>query len=301
MKTKPQRRATGHNKLAFAFMALGGLLMHGKSHAAIVAYEGFDYSAGDLNTRNGGSGWGGAWSANVSADVVSSDLTYGNLDTTGGSVAVTGGANHFGGARAIDLITPGLLANGTELWFSMMMGYNAAGNRSNSQLTLVLGDESMKTANGTIMYNFPTVGATGLGVTLGRFGTNGKIVATQIGDTTNDNNSFGTGQATTVLEPTLTTNVDYRFVVGRITWGAIEDMIDIFLPGTDLALGSVHSTLTVNVNQSGYDTVSWRRGDGVVLDEIRFGSSYAAVSPIPEPRAALLGGLGLLALLRRRR
>ena len=46
------------------------------------------------------------------------------------------------------------------------------------------------------------------------------------------------------------------------------------------------STLTVNVDQSTFDTLTWSRGDVVTLDEIRFGNSLAAVAgleifPIP--------------------
>jgi MYXO-CTERM domain-containing protein len=123
----------------------------------------------------------------------------------------------------------------------------------------------------------------------------------------NDTNAaFGTGQGTIVVPNSDdNNNVDYRFVVGRITWGATasdDDVIDIFLPDTNLNLGSVHSTLTVDVDQSGYDTISFARGDKVVMDEIRFGASYADVSPIPEPSAAALAGLLFgLGLLRRRR
>jgi len=39
----------------------------------------------------------------------------------------------------------------------------------------------------------------------------------------------------------------------------------------------------------------------ITYDEIRFGATFADVSPVPEPSAALLGALGVLALLRRRR
>ncbi len=300
MKTKTQRRSTGSNTLAFALMALGGLLMPGKSEAALVAYEGFDYAAGALGSASGGTGWSGNWSSNSATLVTDSDLTYGSLDTSGGSIGNLAAAiNRFGASRTIDLATPGLLANGSELWFSLMMGYDTAGNRTNSRLSFVLGTEAISTANGND-YTF-TTGTTGLGVTFGRFGsTNGNIVATR----TNDADLvFGTGSdgSNPVVYAADSLQVDYAFVVGRITWGELSDTIDLFLPDANLNLGSVHSTLTTNVDQSGYDTISFKRGDRVVMDEIRFGSSYASVTPIPEPRAALLGGLGLLALLRRRR
>ena len=290
------------------FLSCTALLLgtHSAVQGALVAYEPFDYSAGALGSASGGTGFAGNWSSNGTTNVVAADLTYGDLDTAGGRIGnLSGGQNRFGASRTIDLSTPGLLADGEELWFSLMMGYDSGGNRTNSRLTFVLGTESMSGAN--FAYYFPTAGATGLGVTLGRFGSNGRIVATQVRDSTFGasgfgGNVYGTGQTTTVVpDSNGSLNVDYRLVVGRITWGASTDTIDIFLPDTNLNLGSVHSTLTVDVDQSGYDTISFARGDKMVMDEIRFGATSADVLPVPEPGVALLGGLGVLAMLRRRR
>ena len=102
-------------------------------------------------------------------------------------------------------------------------------------------------------------------------------------------------------------------VVGKITWGASTDTVELYLPDTSGNLGLVQSTATANVNQSVFDTLTFHtRYQGsttagantdVALDEIRFGPSQADVliAPIPEPTAALFGGLGVLALLCRRR
>ncbi len=241
-----------------------------------IAYEPFDYPAGALGSASGGSGWNGNWSSNSATLVTDSDLTYSSLDTSGGSIGDLAAAiNRFGASRAIDLATPGLLANGTELWFSLMMGYDTAGNRTNSRLSFVLGTEAISTANGND-YTF-TTGTTGLGVTFGRFNSvNGNIVATR----TNDADLvYGTGSdgSNPVVPAATNTTVDYAFIVGRITWGESSDTIDLFLPDANLNLGPVHSTLTTDVDQSGYDTVSFKRGDRVVMDEIRFGASYESV------------------------
>lgn len=274
--------------------------------ADLVAYEGFDYTAGPLGSASGGTGFTGNWASNADTNVVGTDLTYGALATDGGSIGgLNANVNRSGGSRTIDLATPGLLANDAELWFSVIMGYDALGNRTNSRLAIVLGDESMATGTGQLYY-FPTAGATGLGVTLGYFSAGAgsrAIVATQVRDSTFgtgfSGNVFGTGNNTiAVPDSNGSNNIDYRLVVGRITWGATEDTIDLFLPDTALTLGSVHSTLTVNVDQSGYDTISFARGDRVVMDEIRFGATALEVMPVPEPGSLALLGVGgaLLAL-----
>ena len=66
-------------------------------------------------------------------------------------------------------------------------------------------------------------------------------------------------------------------IVGKITWGTTSDTIAIYQPDANLNLGSLISTLTTNVNQSTQDTMTWSRGDVVMLDEIRFSTSYASV------------------------
>lgn len=68
-----------HPICANASVLLAGLLLTSNvSHAAQMAYEGFDYAtgAGNLTTQNGGTGWNGAWQTvnNGSADVVTGSL-----------------------------------------------------------------------------------------------------------------------------------------------------------------------------------------------------------------------------------
>jgi hypothetical protein len=88
-------------------------------------------------------------------------------------------------------------------------------------------------------------------------------------------------------------------------WGAdgvTNDTLTLYTPGTDLILGTAVSTYEGIVSQDSFDTLFFSSDQTAgILDEIRVGASYADVSPIPEPSAALFGGLGALLLLRRRR
>jgi len=78
--------------------------------------------------------------------------------------------------------------------------------------------------------------------------------------------------------------------------------VTLYLPGTNLALGTAVSTSQgIIADQSEFAKIGFSnlRAD-ITVDEIRIGASYADVSPIPLPRAALLGAMGILLLLRRR-
>lgn len=250
----------------------------------LAIYEPFDYPAGALNGQGGLSevGLASTWNAHATATVVAGSLSNGALPVAGGSIGgLSGGSNNFGGARAVSasaLLDKGLLADDATLWFSVMMGYDAGGNVTNSRLAFALANSQFSSSNLTynILDEGPQFGS-GLGVTLGRFGSsNGYTVATQFRNSTTGSgfagNLFGTLPGTTYPN-----SGQYGLIVGKIVWGATSDTIELFRPDANLNLGPTISTLTVSVNQSTFDTITWARGDKVLMDEIRFGASYASV------------------------
>lgn len=245
-----------------------------------VIYEPFDYAVGGLNLKSGNAevGLEGTWYAKTTTLVTAGTLSYGSLPVGGAKLSdFSGGQNHFGGTRTIRaaaLAERGLLNDGATLWFSMLVGYDTGGNVTNSRLGFALATNSFVNAN--FNYNISDDGmlaGSGIGLTLGRFGVNGRTVATHFRDATS-----GTGFAGNVfgtLGGTLYQTGEHGLIVGKIVWGAGSDTIELYQPGTDLVLpASPISTLTATVDQSTFDTITFARGDKVLLDEIRFGATY---------------------------
>jgi hypothetical protein len=266
-------------------------------HAAAVVYESFsqDISGGaNLTSKAGGSGintWTGTGS---STTIVTEDLTYGDLSHTGRQLDMTGNNIDAYVTTTSALGDAGLLDNGATLWFSFMYS-KTSNNGGNEKGGFAFGSERIDGAfNGTNMINGGN--AIGVGITGGSI-----FAAGWVGD-----GNFSGGTGSTEATPINTS----LFVVGRITWGATgtdTESIDLFLPDTsDLSdLPTEFSSLSMAaVDQTLFDTISMttHQSQGTIsYDEIRFGATYADVSPIPEPRVALIGSLALLALIRRRR
>lgn len=147
--------------------------------------------------------------------------------------------------------------------------------------------------------------------------------ATSIGGSGND-----AGNAAYIGHGTLDTNngvygiraneaagsVDgYGLLVGRLTFNASgNDLIEIkryaenSTIDNDLGTISWSASSSLDSSMVASHLVLWSNGGGGngELDAIRIGTTWedvTGVTLVPEPSAALLGGLGLLALLRRRR
>ncbi len=280
-------------KLKTTGLLAGLSLVAASAKAQTVVYEPFDYLPGELNNKSGGTGFDSAWSANTTARIFSLGLSYGLLTSSGRSIGnLSTAQNRFLGSRDITtaLTSNNLLANGSELWFGLIMGYDTGSNLTNSRLAMSIGNSSLNTGNFSYWVNDegPQIGA-GVGVTLGQIDNqSGSIVATQFRDLASgagiDGNILGTKEAGTVNQNGNVYGVGQKgLVVGKITWGAVNDTIEIYLPDTDLNIGPVVSTLTTNVDQSTFDTISFARGDRVALDEVRLGATYRDVAVQPDP------------------
>ncbi|HKK18426.1 MAG TPA: hypothetical protein VJ952_07065 [Opitutales bacterium] len=293
------------------FLSLAGLALVGASlNAQTVIYEGFADSDSSLDGNTTGSGLTGNWSAGSGSTIVA-DQPFGNLDTSG-NASQHATNNWDNPTAAIDSTalnanpTDGLLRDGGEMWFSLT--YNGAlfDGQTNSvyhRFAFGIGDGGFG-SNGDLA----TTGDQAIG-----FGVSGTNLYGGLWETENwgSNSLNGGAPATddgTIAATSLNDGQTY-FIVGHVQWGATSganDTLSIYLPGTDLSLGSAVASSTGVLSQDSFDTLAFHSGNQFIsiIDEVRVGASYADVSPVPEPSSfgLIAGFLGLTwVMLRRRR
>ena len=254
----------------------------------IEVYEPFDYPPGGLNGQGGSAEFGftGNWSANSFSSVASNTLSYSSLPVLGRSVGgLNGGVNRYGGARTLDprsLLQQGLLDDGKTLWFSIVLGYGSGANVVNAGLSFALSNNQFGSGNTDLFISDDgELLGDGIGLQLSRYtnGIPGQVFAVQYRDAASSGNVFGSSEG---AQPFYGEG-ENGLIVGEIKWAASNDTIRLYRPDTNFNLGLPISLLIVSVAQTNYDTLTWRRGDVVVFDEIRFGSSYDNVLGIPDP------------------
>lgn len=268
--------------------------------AQTFVYESFNMDTGNLagQSSTNSTGLSTAWSidgADANNQLVSGSLSFGDLSTSGNSLSTTASNGSEDGQVTIDatISNAGKLADGQSLWFSLLID---GGVTSNSHSGFAFGTDGVAGAfNGVSMNN----SGNGLGVYYQ--GSTFRATSWVNGARTGNGATFADGGV--------------MLLVGEITWSAAAETLNLYQPSmTDLSngvTGAVVSTLTTasNLDQSAFDTISYTsRGSagGDLFDEIRFGASYADVSPlaaVPEPGsfALLAGSLALTSIMLRRR
>ena len=294
-------------------IAIGLLLTASTASANLLAYEGFDYAAGTGNLvgLDGGTGWGGAWntrpnvvgggsSISNQGDILAGSLSYSDgvnsLLTTGGHSYMYGtSVGSFEPARALASTAGG--ADGTSLFVSFLI--NRVGAAQNPATTSPP-NEYPRGAN----VRWWTDGGE-----RGNIGNNSNATTDTVKLTSKDSALIDSG-----VQFSNTVN----FVVGRIDFDTTNgNMLYLWVnPSLSVEdLGSALSTAYVdgaNITHGGIDAISPFLGNDssgrppseILFDELRIGTTYAAVTPVPEPAtiAAILGLIaGTFVFIRRRR
>jgi len=233
--------------------------------ASLIVYESFDsYTSGsNLNGGAGGTGWTNTWTAPTGTDgaTITTPANYVN-----GSVVVNGGTNALAlGNGSSSVSSRGFATQTGTLYFSFL--YTPVVGLTTGDFFQFMMNNDITTNNSGSIGDLNT-GANLLGVRSG--GTNG--------GTTVDS-TFSTVQGTTY------------FLVGKFskTSGGNYNRIDLFInPSSDIEPGSADAFST---GDSGITSVAFftMRSSGMTLgdfynfDELRVGTTFADVVPVPEP------------------
>jgi len=236
--------------------------------AALISYENFDYPAPQaLGARNGGTGWGAAWTGG--GMVVTPGLSQAGLAVSGNAMRPTG--NHTASLRALtaagfpELRTGGRWGlDGTELWFSFLirrepeLGLNAYG-----------GVSLFNASTEEIFIGLPT-GATHWSFQQFDLGA-------------------APGNVTAAANAPVVTGEITRLVL-RLRFGAhgTQDQVDLFVNPALGVTPTVSDATRVGADLQ-FDRVRVQSGPagitgGVTVDEIWLGETYADVTPfLPGP------------------
>ncbi|GAB4250616.1 MAG: hypothetical protein OHK005_17630 [Candidatus Methylacidiphilales bacterium] len=274
--------------------------------ATLITYDGLDYTSGDnLHGSSGGSGWGTNWdnqsglSSNIT--VSSPGLSYGSL-VVGGNAVTTNSFDSTG--RRLDVSFTGAWDGAGFVSDPFVDQQIDQGNvwgsflaRRNAATATWDGGPQFSLHRNNISW-FTDTASSALQITWNA--TSNVWVASSGASSTN---LTGSGLGDTVLfvfklELSLTPGANNIYV-----W-----MDPTGLGGADLL------TSTADASFTGLDTADARfkafraYGGGsatnaTTFDEVRFGTTFASVTPIPEPSTYVLLGLGLGTLwwLRRRK
>lgn len=298
-------------RVARAVAAIITLAAAFPSRATLLVYEGFSgYTAGALEGQNPNANtvgldqtvgyYDGAATSRAGGYSLTTGLSLGSLSTSGGALAYTTATNVIGADINIGA-TP---FTGT-LWTSYLVRLSTRGGGAADGTLLRIGDSPSD--NSDIRFTSWSDS---------RLGSNN--VATSYSTATGNN-----GTAPLVLNTTYIIIASFTRVGSSLSsgnpgvatlWALNETQFADFitnggnetaLAGTSVTATATHSTTSGTFTFVTGDATSLVTVNGTgVFDELRFGSSLADVTPIPEPAAttAVMGfGCGLLLLYRRHR
>jgi hypothetical protein len=274
------------------------------AQAAVLSHESFSgYTAG-VQIDDGANlpspavgGYTGNWTATnfgtQQPSITAGSLTYADslyLGSSGDQVGVpnntTGGEIVTGNSgrvyRSLDSSLTVTSTTTTTLYLSFLF--------QSGQQTGITSYQTLHLNQGT---NGDANRAFDIGIT-----NNGALDGNEFGFGVNDNYGVGTAQELGTADATVGLFV-VRFDLSSVLNG---DSVTVWRNPTLGGVGDPSGGVTVSGVNLVWDTLMLSDYDGnsAAWDEVRWGTDFNSVT-VPEPASALLGSLGLLALLRRRR
>ncbi len=283
---------------SIAAVAMVSLVLTATSaNADLVVEEQYIYTAGLIDTQNGGTGFDGAWVSTKShgqdyqtgitvhavnpGPTLNDDagLFFSNLSVGGSALSRFGCSGRAQANRTISAASQtALLGDNTTMWFSVLIGEPL----NNNQGSFLFGTEQFSTDIPQVL----AAAGDGFGITVANVGTfeNGTGTINAIAF---DGNTTPIGE-----EGSFTPNLpgganfyDTSLIVGKINWKANGTPDELFLFNvTDLqtepAEGAAIASITnLDFDQSAFDTVAMWDTCSMIQDEIRLGNSFADVTP----------------------
>ena len=249
-------------RLACALLVAAALIR--SLQASVIVYEPFDYPVpADLNYGTqfdgtpvgAGTGLTGNWTAitgiyhpfsGYKCTIDSPTLSYGILPGTGAKLRLTVNSGAWAYASIAPANLVGKLDDGDVLWFSAITSVSLG---SPNAIDLLIGTDA----------------SNGLGFSVNRVGSTSVQAASWVG---------GTKAVAPITSPVPVAAVS--LVVGKITFGATTDTVDIYLPDANLTLGSPVATISAALDQSTFGFLKIQGASGIShwIDEIRIGETY---------------------------
>jgi hypothetical protein len=287
-----------HQVLAATIVCVCCLISCTAAIATPLAYEGFDYDPGSISGLNGGTNWSAPWGGSnlTTSAVVSGGLTY--TDSNGDSLVVSGNSATTSGQSGSAQVTRALSsagADGTTTWISYI------GQRLSPHPT----------------ENENLVRAASLQV---RQGSSEKLAigkGTTAAPNVQQNWAILYGGTAANSAYSTTPHLSEAFLVVRIDHLGDASTPDNAWLWVNPLLATDPDTSAAHAEFLGLSDISFdgirvfagnSTGDGpyaaLAFDEIRLGTEFVDVAPIalvPEPAAAVLALVGLLAASSRRK
>lgn len=285
-------------------------------HAALLFYDSFNFSTGSLGTAGAPTWIKNGASPDPTVQNVGG-LTYPGLQVSSDTLSLQydgSGVNAGSGAPAA---TDGITLSGQpyttgSLYYSLLLKVTATqvgtGNGFATGVNLTQGSFMAGLFTGAASAA-PTVGTTAAPL----------LILTGDGTQFATTYRLGTSKTATAVDRQFATqtfgigpNAETVFVVLRYTFDSVNgDSASLFLnptPGNPVPAASLTVTAGANLTlgtPAGIKSFFVRNNsvepDALLIDELRIGTTWADVTPVPEPAVAAVAGIGLLALVGRRR
>ncbi len=276
-----QQALLRRNGSFLASIVATGLIMlsPGLLRATLLSYESFDYSTGNLAGQNGGTGFTGSWVGvgnTGAATVETNSLSYPSLSTTGNKTYTLPTSTTSGASRTFSAVNTGTV-------YMSFLGNLDDGNR---------------------FFALRLYGGVNQVAFIGK--------QTSASDWSIQSNAGGNVNGNTGVAASLDTTFLFVLRIDFDASGSNERLRLYMNPtlGTEPGAADADITSLVSFQIDKLDLASgYTSGGGSTtakgwFDEIRMGTTYADVTPVPEPSTWMLLGTGALTIavaMRRRR